>query len=66
MNAYQQSDNYNATVDNLYKGKYLTKSQAMQAQDALNYIYTILPDNAKTLLKTKKQNRTDAEAVQIG
>ena len=65
MNAQQQSGNYNATIDNLYKGKFLTKSQAMQAQAALNYIYTALPANAKTLLKTKTQNGTDAEAVQL-
>ena len=65
MNAQQQSGNYNATIDNLYKGKFLTKSQAMQAQAALNYIYTTLPANAKTLLKTKTQNGTDAEAVQL-
>lgn len=65
MNVQQQSGNYNATIDNLYKGKFLTKSQAMQAQAALNYIYTTLPANAKTLLKTKTQNGTDAEAVQL-
>lgn len=65
MNAQQQSGNYNATIDNLYKGKFLTKSQAMQAQAALDYIYTTLPANAKTLLKTKTQNGTDAEAVQL-
>lgn len=65
MNAQQQSGNYNATVDNLYKGNFLTKNQAMQAQAALNYIYTTLPANAKTLLKTKTQNGTDAEAVQL-
>ena len=65
MNAQQQSGNYNATIDNLYKGKFLTKSQAMQAQAALNYIYTTLPANAKTLLKTKTQNGTDEEAVQL-
>lgn len=65
MNAQQQSGNYTATVDNLYKGKLLTKSQAMQAQAALNYIYTTLPANAKTLLKTKTRNGTDAEAVEL-
>lgn len=65
MNAQQQSGNYNATVDNLYKGNFLTKNQARQAQAALNYIYATLPANAKTLLKTKTQNGTDAEAVQL-
>lgn len=65
MNAQQQSGNYNATVDSLYKGKLLTKSQAVQAQAALSYIYTTLPANAKTLLKTKTQNGTDAEAIEL-
>ena len=65
MNAQQQSGNYNATVDNLYKGKLLTKNQAMQAQAALSYIYSTLPANAKTLLKTKTQNGTDAEAIEL-
>lgn len=65
MNAQQQSGNYDATVDNLYKGKLLTKNQAMQAQAALSYIYSTLPANAKTLLKTKTQNGTDAEAVEL-
>ena len=65
IKAQQKSGNYDATIDNLYKGKFLTKSQAMQAQAALNYIYTTLPANAKTLLKTKTQNGTDAEAVQL-
>lgn len=65
MYAQQQAGNYVATVDNLYKGKYLTKSQAKQAQAALTYIYTTLPANAKTLLKTKTANGTDEEAVQL-
>ena len=65
MNAQQQSGNYTATVDNLYKGKLLTKNQAMQAQAALSYIYSTLPANAKTLLKTKTQNGTDAEAIEL-
>lgn len=62
MNAQQESGTYNATVDSLYKAKLLTKSQAMQAQAAFNYIYQTLPANAKTLLRTKTTNGTDQEA----
>lgn len=65
INAQEQSGNYDATVDNLYKGKLLTKSQAMQSQQALAYIYRTLPENAKTLLKTKTQNGTDSEAIEL-
>ena len=65
MNAQEQSGNYDATVDNLYKSKLLTKNQAMQSQQALAYIYKTLPENAKTLLKTKTQNGTDSEAIEL-
>ena len=65
INAQEQSRNYDATVDNLYKSKLLTKSQAMQSQWALAYIYRTLPENAKTLLKTKTQNGTDSEAIEL-
>ena len=65
INAQEQSGNYNSTVDNLYKSKLLTKNQAMQSQQALAYIYRTLPENAKTLLKTKTQNGTDSEAIEL-
>lgn len=65
INAQQQSGSYNASVDNLYKGKLLTKNQAMQAKAALSYIYNTLPINAKTLLKTKTQSGTDKEAEEL-
>lgn len=65
MNAQEQSGNYDATVDNLYKSKLLTKNQATQSQQALAYIYRTLPENAKTLLKTKTQNGTDKEAIEL-
>lgn len=65
INAQEQSGNYDATVDNLYKSKLLTKNQAMQSQQALAYIYRTLPENAKTLLKTKTQNGTDSEAIEL-
>lgn len=41
------------SIEGLYKGEFLTKSQATQAQHALSYIYKMLPNNAKTLLKVK-------------
>lgn len=65
INAQEQSGNYDATVDNLYKSKLLTKNQAMQSQEALAYIYRTLPENAKTLLKTKTNNGTDKEAIEL-
>ena len=52
--ASQESDgSYNPTVENLYKSKLLTKSQADQAQQAFDYVWNTLPENAKTLLKVK-------------
>lgn len=52
--ASQESDgSYNPTVENLYKSKLLTKSQAEQAQQAFDYVWNTLPENAKTLLKIK-------------
>ena len=65
INAQQQSGSYNASVDDLYKGKLLTKNQAMQAKAALSYIYNTLPINAKTLLKTKTQSGADKEAEEL-
>lgn len=44
---------FDGTVNDLYKGKYLTKSQAEQAKKAMQYIYSTLPSNAKALLKVK-------------
>ena len=54
IQASQNSDNsYNATVESLYKSKLLTKTQAAQAQEACEYLWATLPENAKTLLKIK-------------
>lgn len=41
------------SIDGLYKNRLLTKEQTTQAKQALNYIYSILPQNAKTLLRIK-------------
>ena len=44
---------FDGTVSDLYKGKFLTKSQAEQAKKAMQYIYSTLPSNARALLKVK-------------
>ena len=44
---------FDGTVNDLYKGKFLTKSQAEQAKKAMQYIYNTLPSNARALLKAK-------------
>ena len=41
------------SVDGLYKNKLITKSQAVQAKMALDYLKATLPKNAVTLLKIK-------------
>lgn len=52
--AAQTSDGtFDGTINDLYKYKYLTKSQAEQAKKAIQYIYNTLPSNAKALLKIK-------------
>lgn len=48
------------TISGLYKTKFLTKSQAQQAQNSLAYIYKMLPDNAKTLLTLKSGGTKEA------
>ena len=65
--AVAQSGNYDATVQDLYSGKLMTKDSAEQAQQALTYIYRSLPNNMKSLLKTRTEGGTDDEAlVMIG
>lgn len=65
--AVAQSGNYDATVQDLYSGKLMTKDSAEQAQQALTYIYRSLPNNMKSLLKTRTKGGTDEEAlVMIG
>lgn len=65
--AVAQSGNYDATVQDLYSGKLMTKDSAEQAQQALAYIYRSLPNNMKSLLKTRTKGGTDEEAlVMIG
>lgn len=65
--AVAQSGNYDATIQDLYSGKLMTKDSAEQAQQALAYIYRSLPNNMKSLLKTRTKEGTDEEAlVMIG
>lgn len=43
----------NMSIDGLYKNELITEDQVTQSYAALNYIYSILPENAKSLLKLK-------------
>lgn len=63
--AVAQSGNYDATIQDLYSGKLMTKDSAEQAQQALAYIYRSLPNNMKSLLKTRTEGGTDDEAKVI-
>lgn len=65
QDAVNSGKQYDGTVDNLYKGKLLTQSQAQQAEHALRFIYKTLPENAKTLLKTKASTADEKGALQI-
>lgn len=55
---------FDGTINDLYKYKYLTRSQAEQAKKAIQYIYSTLPENAKTLLKIKSDG-SDSGAVKL-
>lgn len=55
---------YNTSIDGLYKNKVVSKDQALQMLNAVEYIYRVLPENAKTLLKVKSDN-TDAGAIKL-
>lgn len=46
-----------STVDGLYKSDVINKDQYNQIQQALKYSYTMLPDNAKTLLQYKSDGK---------
>lgn len=62
MKAIQEASGeqgYDGTVHDLYKFKYLTKEQVSNAEEAINYIYSTLPENAKTLLKIKSNSTSD-------
>ena len=51
------------SVADYYQAGYLTEDQATQAQLALNYIWSALPNNAKALLQVKGGGSKGAEAL---
>lgn len=63
--AQQSGISYNGTTQDLYRYELMSKSQKDQADIAMTYIYNILPENAKSLLKTRTQNGTDEEAHKL-
>lgn len=65
LEASKNGQNFDGTVNNLYKGKLLTQSQAEQAEAALRFIYRSLTPNAQTLLKVKASQPTEEGAIQM-
>ena len=63
--ASQQGIKFDGTVNDLYSYELLTMDQKKNAEDALRYIYRMLPANAKALLKTKTSTGTDEDAYQL-
>jgi hypothetical protein len=51
------------SVADYYQAGYLTEDQATQAQLALNYIWSALPNNAKSLLQVKGGGSEGAKAI---
>ena len=65
VKAAQETGQYDASIDDLYKAQIINKTQAQQAQQAIAYIYKTLPQNAKSLLKTRTEGGTDKEALSL-
>lgn len=65
IKAAQETGQYDASVEDLYKAQIINKTQAQQAQQAISYIYQTLPENAKALLKTRTEGGTDKEALSL-
>ena len=63
--ASQSGVKFDGTTQDLYQYKFLNKSQKESADLALGYIYGLLPENAKSLLKTKTSTGTDADAQKL-
>lgn len=63
IKAAQETGQYDASVEDLYKAQIINKTQAQQAQQAISYIYQTLPENAKALLKTRTKGGTNKEAL---
>lgn len=55
--------NENMSIADYYQAGYLTEDQAQQAQLALQYIWSALPQNAKSLLQVKGGGVKGAEAI---
>ena len=67
VKAMQQSNgSFDLSVQDLYKYKYLTKSQAEQAQKALAYVYQTLPKSAKVILKSKSDGTDEGAITLVG
>lgn len=47
----------NLTIDGIYKLELTTKDQINQAKAAIDYVYKLLPNNARTLLEIKSGNK---------
>ncbi len=65
IKAAQETGQYDASIEDLYKAQIINKTQASQASQAIAYIYKTLPQNAKSLLKTRTQGGTDKEALNL-
>ena len=63
--ASQNGIKFDGTTQDLYQYKIINKTQKEQADAALKYIYTTLPENAKTLLKTRTDSGTDQDAQKL-
>ena len=63
IKAAQETGQYDASIEDLYKAQIINKTQAQQASQAIAYIYQTLPENAKALLKTRTEGGTDKEAL---
>lgn len=65
IKAAQETGQYDASIEDLYKAQIINKTQASQASQAIAYIYKTLPQNAKSLLKTRTEGGTDKEALNL-
>lgn len=65
IKAAQETGQYDASIEDLHKAQIINKTQAQQAQQAIAYIYKTLPQNAKSLLKTRTEGGTDKEALNL-
>lgn len=65
IKAAQETGQYDASIEDLYKAQIINKTQAQQALQAIAYIYKTLPQNAKSLLKTRTEGGTNKEALNL-